>query len=76
MHTGWQLLTEEVLPMPVVRSAHVDTFCRDHLPLADAWPDLVFDLPELHYPDWLNCADSLLDDTVGRLGPNRPCLHT
>src|SRR3954470_7996495 len=62
--------------MPVVRSAHVDTFCRDHLPPADAWPDLVFDLPELHYPDWLNCADSLLDDTVRRLGPDRPCLRT
>ncbi|WP_043732279.1 AMP-binding protein [Kutzneria sp. 744] len=62
--------------MPVVRSAHVDTFCRDHLPPADAWPDLVFDRPELHYPEWLNCADALLDDTVRRLGPDRPCLRT
>ncbi|QUQ62515.1 AMP-binding protein [Kutzneria sp. CA-103260] len=62
--------------MRVARTAHVDTFCRDHLPPGDAWPDLVFDLPELHYPDWLNCADSLLDDTVRRLGPDRPCLRT
>jgi 2-aminobenzoate-CoA ligase len=41
-------------------SAHVDTFCRDSLPPADEWPDLRFTLPELHYPDRLNCAQALL----------------
>ena len=42
-------------------SAHVDTFARDHLPPADLWPDLVFDLPELQYPPRLNCVAELLD---------------
>ena len=45
-------------------SAHVDTFARDHLPPADLWPDLVFDLPELQYPPRLNCVGELLDRHV------------
>ena len=51
-------------------SAHVDTFCRDHLPPIDSWPEFRFDLPELRYPDRLNAAAELLD------GPDdaRPCL--
>src|ERR1700750_2314971 len=40
--TGHTLARMELLP-----SAHVDTFCRDHLPPADQWPDLSFDPPEL-----------------------------
>ncbi|AUI59428.1 AMP-binding protein [Amycolatopsis sp. BJA-103] len=55
-------------------SAHVDPFCRDRLPPADQWPRLEFDLPELRYPDRLNAATALLDDTVARFGPDRPCL--
>ena len=55
-------------------SAHVDTFCRDNLPAGRDWPELVFDLPELHYPDRLNCATELLDGAVGRWGPDRPCV--
>jgi 2-aminobenzoate-CoA ligase len=50
-------------------SAHVDTFCRDHLPPADAWPELIFELPALDYPARLNCATELL-----RADPDRPCL--
>ena len=42
--------------MELLPSAHVDTFCRDHLPPAEQWPELRFDLPELQYPDRLNCA--------------------
>ncbi len=57
-------------------SAHQDTFCRDNLPPADQWPDLVFDLPELHYPDRLNCAVELLEVTAERLGRDRICLMT
>ena len=51
-------------------SAHVDTFCRNSLPPADQWPDLRFTLPELSYPQRLNCADALLS------GPDadRRCL--
>ena len=60
--------------MQLTPSAHVDTFCRDHLPPADQWPDLLFDLGDLQYPDRLNCATELLDRSVhgGRSG--RPCV--
>jgi 2-aminobenzoate-CoA ligase len=61
--------------MELLPSAHVDPFCRDHLPPADQWPELTFDLPELHYPDRLNCATALLDDVAARHGGERPCLH-
>ena len=61
--------------MELLPSAHVDTFCRDHLPPAEQWPELTFDLPELRYPDRLNCATALLDDVAARHGADRPCLH-
>ncbi|HET8613945.1 MAG TPA: AMP-binding protein [Actinomycetales bacterium] len=60
--------------MQLSPSAHVDTFCRDNLPPADQWPELLFGLPELQYPDRLNAATRLLDATVARLGRDRPCL--
>ncbi|MEU6665311.1 AMP-binding protein [Streptomyces sp. NPDC046727] len=53
-------------------SAHVDTFARDHLPPPDQWPELRFDLPELRYPERLNCAAELLDHA----DPARPVFHT
>ena len=64
-----------VAGMELLPSAHVDTFCRDHLPPFDQWPELVFELPELHYPDRLNCASALLDDVIAEHGADRPCLH-
>jgi 2-aminobenzoate-CoA ligase len=45
-------------------TAHVDTFARDNLPPRELWPDFQFDLPELQYPERLNCATVLLDDMV------------
>ncbi len=60
--------------MSLSPSAHVDTFCRDNLPLQDQWPQFLFDLPELRYPARLNCAVELLDAVIERLGPDRPCL--
>ncbi|MBN0049052.1 AMP-binding protein [Streptomyces actuosus] len=53
-------------------SAHVDTFARDHLPPPGQWPELRFDLPELDYPEQLNCAAELL------AGPpdDRPAFRT
>ena len=60
--------------MQLSPSAHVDTFCRDNLPPEHQWPDLVFELPELRYPERLNCAVELLDATIERLGANRPCV--
>lgn len=55
-------------------SAHVDTFCRDNLPPPDLWPQFRFTLPELAYPNRLNCARVLLDDTIERFGADRRCL--
>lgn len=54
------------------RTAHVDTFAREHLPPPDQWPELRFDLPELRYPARLNCAAELLT------GPpdDRPVFRT
>lgn len=60
--------------MTLSPSAHVDTYCRDNLPPQDQWPELLFDLPQLRYPQRLNCAVELLDAVVARLGPDRPCL--
>ncbi|MFK0128163.1 AMP-binding protein [Streptomyces nigra] len=54
------------------RSAHVDTFARDHLPPPDQWPELLFELPGLHYPERLNAAAELLDGPDG----DRPVFHT
>lgn len=56
-------------------SAHIDTFTRDNLPTMDRWPELRFDLPQLHYPPVLNCAQALLDRATGSHG-NRRCLVT
>ena len=51
-------------------SAHVDTFARDNLPPRAAWPDLIFELPELQYPARMNCATELLDRALERgFGP-------
>jgi 2-aminobenzoate-CoA ligase len=62
--------------MKLSPSAHTDTFCRDNLPPLDLWPELRFDLPELHYPDRLNCAQALLDVAIARYGADRPALRT
>ncbi|MDJ0345851.1 benzoate-CoA ligase family protein [Streptomyces sp. H10-C2] len=62
--------------MELSPSAHADPFCRDRLPPFHLWPELRFDLPELHYPDRLNCAQRLLDDAVERWGADRLCLLT
>ncbi|MGW5678179.1 AMP-binding protein [Streptomyces sp. NPDC003860] len=62
--------------MELTPSAHVDTFARDHLPPADLWPELIFELPELRYPTRLNCGRALLDETVERFGPDRPVFRT
>ena len=62
--------------MELTSSAHIDTFCRDNLPAQDSWPDFLFDLPDVLYPERINCGTELLDATVARLGPERPCLRT
>lgn len=55
-------------------TAHIDTFARDNLPDRALWPDLIFTLPELNYPERLNCAAELLDRAVERGWGDRTCL--
>jgi len=52
----------------------VDTFAKDRLPPRDQWPRLHFDLPELRYPDRLNCANVLLDDAIAEGHGDRPAI--
>lgn len=61
--------------MELSPSVHQDTFARDHLPPPALWPQLDFELPELRYPDRLNCAAELLDTTIARLGGERPAVR-
>jgi 2-aminobenzoate-CoA ligase len=58
----------------MIPSAHVDTFARDNLPPAAQWPEFRFELPELKYPDRLNCVSELLDRWVASGDGARPCL--
>ena len=58
----------------MIPSAHRDTFARDNLPPRAQWPDFLFDLPELQYPDRLNCVTELLDRWIASGDGDRPCL--
>ncbi len=58
----------------MIPSAHIDTFTRDHLPPQSEWPDFIFTLPELHYPDRLNAVTELLDRWLERGHGERPCV--
>ncbi|HZT12023.1 MAG TPA: AMP-binding protein [Candidatus Baltobacteraceae bacterium] len=51
-----------------------DTFAADSLPPRDEWPDLIFTLPELHYPAYVNCAERLLDRHVREGNGARRCI--
>jgi 2-aminobenzoate-CoA ligase len=42
-------------------SGHVDTFARDNLPPQDQWPEFRFTLPDLQYPERLNCVSEFVD---------------
>ena len=55
-------------------TAHVDTFARDHLPAPDAQPEYLFDLPELRFPERMNCATELLDRHVREGRGGRRCV--
>jgi 2-aminobenzoate-CoA ligase len=48
----------------MIPSAHIDTFARDNLPPADQWPEFKFTLPDLQYPDRLNCVAEFVDRWV------------
>lgn len=61
--------------MELHTSAHTDTFARDGLPPPEQWPEITADLPELRYPDRLNCGTELLDRTIALHGADRPAFH-
>ncbi len=56
-------------------SAHIDTFARDHLPPPEQQPEFLFDLPELQFPERLNCATELLDRHVAEGRGDRICIR-
>ena len=58
----------------MIASGHVDRFARDNLPARAQWPEFLFTLPELTYPDRLNCAVDLLDRWIETGHGDRPCL--
>ncbi|HML14237.1 MAG TPA: benzoate-CoA ligase family protein [Xanthobacteraceae bacterium] len=58
----------------MIRSGHVDGFARDNLPPPAQWPDFVFSLPELQYPERFNCVTELLDRWVAAGRGGEPCL--
>ena len=55
-------------------TAHLDTFARDNLPPRAQWPDFLFELPELKYPERMNCVVELLDRWIALGWGDRPCL--
>ncbi|GAB4176385.1 MAG: AMP-binding protein [Rhodocyclaceae bacterium] len=57
-------------------SAHVDTFAADNLPPRSQWPELIFDLPELQYPERMNCATELLDRAIERGWGERSAIRS
>ncbi|MBY0463731.1 MAG: AMP-binding protein, partial [Burkholderiales bacterium] len=56
-------------------SAHIDTFAQDHLPAPELQPDFLFQLPELQYPEQLNCAYELLDRHIEQGRGGRTCIR-
>lgn len=62
------------MSVTLLPSAHLDSFTRDNLPPAGQWPELRFDLPELRYPNKLNCAVELLDKALAEGHGARPAI--
>ncbi|WP_417282550.1 benzoate-CoA ligase family protein [Comamonas sp.] len=56
-------------------TAHIDTFAADNLPPPQLQPDFVFELPELQFPERLNCAAQLLDRHVAEGRGERLCIQ-
>ena len=60
--------------MSLLPSLHQDTFARDNLPPESEWPELRFDLPQLHWPAQFNCAHWLLDLALGEIDSGKPAV--
>src|SRR5882724_2568267 len=61
-------------PVMKARTAHRDTFARDHLPPRELWPEFLFTRPELQYPNRLNCVSHFLDRWVEQGRGDEPCI--
>lgn len=55
-------------------TAHIDTFVIDNLPPPEEWPELLFETPELQFPDQLNAATELLDKAVAEGHGEHPAM--
>ena len=56
-------------------TAHIDRFAADNLPPRELQAQYLFELPELQFPERLNCAHELLDKHVLEGRGERPCVH-
>ena len=64
------------MPEVAVRTGYVDTFCADRLPPIALWPVRDWTgIPELAYPERLNCAAELLDRMVDSGAAERPVFR-
>ncbi|MCX7315132.1 MAG: AMP-binding protein [Hyphomicrobiales bacterium] len=60
----------------MAKSGHVDTFARDNLPPREQWPEFKLELPDLQYPERLNCVTEWVDRWVTAGQSERPCLFS
>jgi 2-aminobenzoate-CoA ligase len=58
----------------MAKSGHVDTFARDNLPPREQWPEFRFDLPDLQYPERLNCVTEWVDRWIAAGQGSRICM--
>ena len=56
-------------------TAHIDTFAADNLPPLELQPQFVFDLPQLQFPERMNCVTELLDKHVTEGRGDRLCIQ-
>jgi 2-aminobenzoate-CoA ligase len=57
-------------------TSHVDGFARERLPPPQLWPEFRFDLPELQFPERINCGVVLIDDAVAEGHGERIALYS
>ena len=59
-----------------MKTAQTDRFVHDRLPPKEEWPTLVYDAPELKFPDRLNAVEELLDKAAQKGWGARPLLRS
>jgi len=58
-----------------MKTAHLDTFVHDNLPPIELQPDFICELPELEFPDKMNCAVEILDRAIIKGYGDRICIQ-